>query len=212
MNIIKELISEYGKRRALIKKRLGEFKQLHKSKDEDIFQELCFCILTPQSKATVCDKAIRDLKNSGLLLKGSKRAVRNKLRGVRFPNNKAAYLVCARKSFQDGKKIDMKNRIDTNDTFSTREWLVQNVKGLGYKEASHFLRNIGLGKDMAILDTHILKNLKRYGVINDIPKTLTKKAYIDIENRMMAFSEKAKIPMDEMDLLFWSKETGFIFK
>jgi len=212
LKIIKELISEYGKRKSLIKKRLDEFKRLHKAKDEDIFQELCFCILTPQSKATVCDKAIRSLKSSGLLLKGSMRAVRNKLRGVRFPNNKAAYLIRARKSFQNGRKIDVKNRIDTNDTFSTREWLVENIKGLGYKEASHFLRNIGLGKGMAILDTHILKNLKRYGVINDIPKTLTKKAYIDIENRMTAFSEKAGIPMDEMDLLFWSKETGFIFK
>jgi len=38
------------------------------------------------------------------------------------------------------------------------EWLVKNLTGLGYKEAGHFLRNIGSGK-IAILDRHILRNL-----------------------------------------------------
>ncbi len=207
-----ELISEYKRKKSSIKKRLNEFKGLHNAKDEDVFQELCFCILTPQSKATVCDKAIRTLRSAGLLLKGSHSKVRSKLRGVRFPNNKAAYLICARRTLQNGKKIDLKNRIDANDTFSTREWLVKNIKGIGYKEASHFLRNVGLGKGMAILDTHILKNLKRYGVIKDLPRTLTKNDYMDTEKKMKAFSGKTGIPMEEMDLLFWSKETGFIFK
>jgi len=80
------------------------------------------------------------------------------------------------------------------------------------KEASHFLRNIGLGKDLAILDRHILKNLKEYGVINEIPKSITKKVYIAIEDKMREFSKRINIPMDELDLLFWSKETGIIFK
>jgi len=80
------------------------------------------------------------------------------------------------------------------------------------KEATHFLRNIGLGKDLAILDRHILKNLNYYGVINELPKTLTKKKYLEIEDKMKKFSEEIKIPIDELDLLFWSEETGKIFK
>ncbi|MEM3584736.1 MAG: hypothetical protein QW193_05630, partial [Nitrososphaerales archaeon] len=80
------------------------------------------------------------------------------------------------------------------------------------KEASHFLRNIGLGKDFAILDRHILKNLKEFNVIKDIPKSISKKVYLDIENKMREFSKQINIPMDELDLLFWSKETSFIFK
>ena len=89
---------------------------------------------------------------------------------------------------------------------------MKNVNGLGYKETSHFLRNIGLGKNFAILDRHILKNLKRYGVIKSIPKTLTRKKYLEIERKMKKFSEKIKIPLAELDLLFWSEETGEIFK
>ena len=109
--------------------------------------------------------------------------------------------------------MDIKRRIDSRDVFRTREWLVENIKGLGYKEASHFLRNIGLGKDLAILDRHILKNLKRYGVIDKMPASLgTKKVYLDIERRMLEFSKKINVPPDELDLLFWARQTGFVFK
>lgn len=209
---MKSLILEYNRKKHKIKNRLREFSNLHKAKDEDIFSELCFCILTPQSKAIRCDKAIKELKTCGLLLKGNKKSVISRLKGVRFPNNKAGYIIAARKFFKNGGGLDIKNRLDFKNPFNAREWLVTNIKGLGYKEASHFLRNIGLGKDMAILDTHILKNLKRYEVINKIPPSLTKKTYLKIESRMKKFSKKVNIPFLDLDLLFWSNQTGFIFK
>lgn len=84
--------------------------------------------------------------------------------------------------------------------------------GLGMKEASHFMRNIGLFEDIAILDRHILKNLIEYDVISEIPKTLTVKIYLEIEQKMKEFAEKIKIPFTELDLLFWSEETGHVFK
>ncbi len=160
---IEKLISEYRKRKSAIKKRLKEFSSLHKGKDKEIFSELCFCILTPQAKAVSCDRAVRQLENSDLLLKGCVREVRSCLKGmVRFHNKKAEYLVGARRLFKKGKTLDIKSRLDPRNNFKMREWLVSNIKGLGYKEASHFLRNIGLGKNLAILDVHILKNLKKW--------------------------------------------------
>jgi N-glycosylase/DNA lyase len=93
-----------------------------------------------------------------------------------------------------------------------REWLVKNVKGLGYKEATHFLRNVGRSNGLAILDRHILRNLKRYGAIRAIPKTLSKKEYFRIERRFREFADAVGIPIDELDLLFWSMETGEIRK
>jgi N-glycosylase/DNA lyase len=91
---------------------------------------------------------------------------------------------------------------------------VKNIKGIGLKEASHFIRNIGFDYEnqLAILDRHILKNLKEFGVINEIPKTLTSKKYLEIENRMKKFAERIDISLYELDLLLWSKETGIIFK
>ena len=209
----KKLIAEYKKRSPEIKNRLAEFKHLRNGRDEDIFSELCFCILTPQAKATSCDAAIKQLREKGLLLKGGVRAVRSALKGkVRFHNKKGEYLVAARRFFEKGDRLGIKNKLKVADAFNVREWIVSKIKGLGYKEASHFLRNIGLGQDIAILDRHILKNLKKYGIIKSLPSSLTRKNYLVIEDKMRQFAKRTNIPLEEMDLLFWSLETGFVFK
>jgi N-glycosylase/DNA lyase len=67
-------------------------------------------------------------------------------------------------------------------------------------------------RDLAILDRHILKNLVRFGVIRRIPVSLTPKRYKAIEKRFLAFARDIEISMDELDLLFWSMETGEILK
>lgn len=209
---LNELLSNYRKKRYQIKKKLKEFGDLYKSNDECIFKELCFCILTPQSKAIYCDEAVKELVRSGLLLKGEKSDIKTNLRRVRFPNNKASYLIAARKAFKNSGRFDIKSKIDEGNIFKTREWFVKNIKGLGYKEASHFLRNIGFGNDIAILDRHILRSLKRYGIIKKIPSLINRKIYLNVENKMRGFSLKIGIPLQELDLLFWSEQTGFIFK
>lgn len=209
---MKQLVKDYIERRREIRSRLKDFSGIHKKSDKDIFRELCFCILTPQSKALLCDEAIKRLDRGDLLFGGSEREIRACLKGVRFPNNKARYLILARGFFKNGKPLSIKSKIKCKDIFKTREWLVRNIKGLGYKEASHFLRNIGLGKDLAILDRHILKNLKIHGIIKKIPDSLSGKEYIDIERKMRKFFQRMNIPIEEIDLLFWSKETGMIFK
>ncbi len=209
---MEELKNNYKIRKKEIRSRLDEFKKLGKSNDKKIFAELCFCICTPQSKAKVCDAAIRKLVNSGVLYAGNKEKIRKYLHGVRFPNNKSSYIVEARKIFSHNQKLKIKKWIDKENIPATRDWLVKNVKGIGYKEASHFLRNIGYGKNLAILDVHILKNLKKFNVIPEIPKSFSKKKYFEIEERMRKFSEEIGIPMDELDLLLWSMETGEVFK
>lgn len=209
---MEDLMLEYQKRRSAIKKRLKEFAEMYHMTNSDIFAELAFCIFTPQSKAFSCDTAVKNLKSKGLLFDAAAQKISRNISGVRFHNNKAVYLVEARNILTNSRGIDIKSRIDKKDIFSTREWFVKNIKGIGYKEASHFLRNIGLGSDMAILDVHILRNLVKYKVIKELPKTISRKVYIDIESKMRRFSKKIDIPMDELDLLFWAKQTGYIFK
>ena len=84
--------------------------------------------------------------------------------------------------------------------------------GVGLKEANHVLRNLGFGENIAILDRHILRNLKALNVINEIPKTITEKKYYEIEEKMKEYSKFSKIKMDELDLVLWYKEAGEIFK
>ncbi len=197
-----------------IEDRLREFQfKWHSGSDEDIFTELVFCLLTPQSKAKSCWLAVQNLINSDLIFQGSASKISKELNIVRFRNNKARYIVEAREFFTNNGKISIKSiLIQQKNVSSKREWLVKNVKGIGYKEASHFLRNVGFGNQIAILDRHILKNLEVYGVIGNIPKTLSKKKYFEIEKKMTDFSKEIEIPMAHLDLLFWYKETGEIFK
>ncbi|RLF94955.1 DNA lyase [Thermococci archaeon] len=191
-----------------IRSRLNEFDRLReKGNNGEIFAELIFCILTPQSKAQSCWKTVETLLNKNLLLKGNEDQISKMLKRVRFRNRKAEYIVEARKHYPIRSKI---KKFD--DIYSAREWLVKNVRGMGYKEASHFLRNIGFGEELAILDRHILKNLKSLGVIEEIPRFLTKKKYFEIEKKMKKFSEKVEIPMSHLDLVLWYKETGKVFK
>ena len=203
---VRNLLSAYRAKRNEIKKRLAEFRQMQKKGQGRIFAELCFCLCTPQSKAINCDKAIRRLKNAGLLFKGRDTDIAACLKGlVRFHNNKAGYIVRAREALKD--KIDFSHSPKT-----LRGWLVKNVKGLGLKEASHFLRNIGLGNGLAIIDRHVLANLKKYGAIKSVPPHISDKKYMEIEETMRRFSKKTGIPLAELDLLFWSNQTGHIFK
>jgi len=212
MKDLKELSDKYHAKKDDIKKRLNDFQKVLDLPDEKIFSELAFCIFTPQSKAKLCWSAVETLQTKGLLLNGSQEELLKFLTGIRFPFNKAKYLVEARNYFSYNGEMKIKEKILDKDVKELRKFLVENVKGFGMKEASHFMRNVGLGKDLAILDRHILKNMKEFGIIDEIPKTLTQKKYLETESKLKEFSEKIQIPMDELDLLFWSEETGEIFK
>ncbi|MFA5069486.1 MAG: N-glycosylase/DNA lyase [Candidatus Omnitrophota bacterium] len=209
---IQDLLDEYKLKRTGIVKRLKSFKRPLPLTPKQIFEELAFCIFTPGSKALNGARAVKKLKTEGLLFRGARVEIAASIKGiVRFHNNKALYLTAARDFFLKSPGGRFQNILNA-ESDKARERLVSNIKGIGYKEASHFLRNIGLGRNLAILDTHILKNLKRFNVIKEIPPSINKKTYLYLEDRMRQFSKTVRIPLDELDLLLWSRETGFIFK
>jgi len=208
---VNELKDLYLPVKGAIETRLREFKEVwDKGGDDDLFRELAFCILTPQSRARTCWAAIERMVNKSMLACCGPDEIREELIGVRFSYRKADYICEARELFSSRSIRDVVSSFSSPE--KAREWLADNVKGLGYKEASHYLRNIGLGESLAILDRHIMKNLKLMGVIDEIPATITKKNYLEIERKMRTFSEKIGVPMDHLDLLLWYKEAGEIFK
>ena len=181
--------------------------------DEDLFIELSFCILTPQSKALEAWKAICKMKDSGDLFRGKSEEISIELNRVRFKNNKARYLVSARDMFSGPNGFIVRDILNSaGDIFEKRKWLVENVKGIGYKEASHFLRNIGFVEDIAILDRHILRNMERLGLIPEIPKSITPGIYFKLESKFKEFAGEINIPIQDLDFIFWYRETGTIFK
>lgn len=214
MNELNTIDEMYESIKEKIEERIKAFQNIWiSSTEKELFIELVFCILTPQSKARSAWSCVEKLLETNLLFIGSSQEIEPYVNKVRFSKRKALFIVMARNDFIDNKKYDLREILKSfPDIKDKREWLVKHVKGIGYKEASHFLRNIGFGKDLTILDRHILKNLVKYQVIKEVPKTLTKKAYHKIEEKMIEFALKNNIPLDHLDFIWWYAEAKDIFK
>ena len=208
-----EILGIYGKIKKDISKAILGYKNAWKGTEKEVFAEMAFCILTPQSKAKNAWQAITTLVENNLLYEGSAEEIVEYLNIVRFKNNKSRYLVEFRDLMTKDEKLQPKKILESKgNTFEKRKWILKNVKGMGLKEANHVLRNLGFGEEIAILDRHILRNLQRLNVIEEIPKTLTEKKYYEIEKAMKKYSEYSGIKMDELDLVLRYKEAGEVFK
>jgi len=212
-NYEQEILTLYKSIKPEIVKRISDFRNIWRDSDNNaLFTELSFCLFTPQSSARQCWKAVNILIEKDLLFNGGWEDISREINIVRFRNNKAKYLVEAREKFccsTDG----LRECLDLNsDQFEKRAWLVKNVKGMGFKEASHFMRNIGIGDKLAILDRHILKNMKLLGVIDEIPESITEKVYLSLEKKLTDYSKRFRIPMEHLDFVLWYKEAGEVFK
>ena len=191
-----------------IEKRWKEFKRMRNADESEWFSELCFCILTANTSAEMGIRVQNALGYEGFAHTPPEELPRKlKEAGSRFYNTRAKYIIGARKF--DGmlkKKIQ-----EYEDPRDAREWLVKNIKGLGYKEASHFLRNVGVGNNLAIVDLHILRMLNKHGIVN-VKKPITKKKYVEIEKVLNQLAEKSKMPMGKLDLYLWYLSSGKVLK
>src|SRR3989344_4511993 len=188
--------------------RMKEFEELGKKSSNEIFKELCFCLMTANFSAEGGIKIQNAIGDGFFSL--SREELAKKLAELRhrFPNARAGFIFEARKH---------KNSIkETLNSFKTdeekRKFLAENIKGLGMKESSHFLRNIG-HKNLAIIDFHIVDLLARNNLIQKPKnKSLTEKKYIEIENVLKKIAEKTSTNLGELDLYLWYEETGKILK
>ncbi|MEK6873470.1 MAG: N-glycosylase/DNA lyase [Nanoarchaeota archaeon] len=197
----------------VVEKRLSEFKAFENKGSEEWFSELCFCLLTANSRASSAIRIQDQIGAKGFIHSPQENIVHViKLNKHRFPNNKGKFIVEARK-FVNIKAI-IKKLISENagegEKFA-REFLVENVKGLGYKESSHFLRNIGY-TNLAILDRHILNLMVENNYIDEKPKTLNKKIYLEIEQRFNEIAKELDMSSAELDLYMWYMKTGVVLK
>ncbi|MBD3304485.1 N-glycosylase/DNA lyase [Candidatus Woesearchaeota archaeon] len=191
--------------KSIVKKRLKEFESFKNKPSKEWFSELCFCILTANSKAVTalqiqkelgakgfCSYYFRDIRNS---IKKNKH---------RFHNNKAKYITEAR------CHVDIKQKLKSMKDTEAREWLIKNIKGVGYKEASHFLRNVGC-KNLAILDRHIINLMHENRILKQKPN-LTKKNYLKIEEKFKNLAVRLSMSPAELDLYMWYLKTGNVLK
>jgi N-glycosylase/DNA lyase len=212
--LIEELRRDYREKKPMIVKRLAEFRAVYEKGDRAIFEELCYCIMTAGSSAKMGTRAVAALKD--ILRSGSEKELQQRAQAhhLRFSRLRPSYIYQTREYLDDACGLKLKQLIGSFDCrHARRDFFARNrrVRGLGYKEASHFLRNIGFS-GYAILDKHILNSLREMGVISTRMRSTTRTGYLAIEMKLESFSKEIGIDMDHLDLLLWSRKTGEILK
>jgi N-glycosylase/DNA lyase len=174
--------------------------------EADIFSEASFCILTANSSASL---GIKIQKETGI--EGFKKLNEEdlfsviKTKGHRFAKQRAERIVMLR-----NKEHILEKVVKMNSGKEARELLVKEIYGYGYKEASHFLRNVGFD-DIAIIDRHISKFLFEKGIVKK-RKTITKKVYLECEKALDNISKELGITQSELDLYIFYIKTGKVLK
>jgi N-glycosylase/DNA lyase len=213
---IENIRATHAARGPLVRRRLAEFREVWQTgTDERLWEELVYCIFTAGASARMGLRAVEAVRP--LLFAGSHEEMTQALveqRAHRYPAARPGYIVVTREYLREDCALRLRERLSSfNDSLARRDWLAREkrIKGLGYKEASHFLRNIGL-TGYGILDKHILRSLTELGVTDSPQPPTTRARYLDIEERLRRFARDIRIDFDELDLVLWSMKTGEILK
>lgn len=192
-----------------VRLRIRQFRSFPRKPSEEWFSELCFCLLTANARGRNAFRIQQELGTEGFC-SGSEEEIRSCIirNRHRFHNTKARYILLAR-AHRNIKQV-IQPIIREQGSNAAREWLVGNIKGLGYKEASHFLRNVGT-MDLAIVDRHILRLLVDHRLIRK-PKNLNRVAYLQIEGVLSRLAAKLDLSIGELDLYLWSMKAGEVLK
>jgi len=195
--------------RAMVEERITEFLGVHGMDTWKWFEELAYCLLTAYSSARMGQLCVDALCYGDGLLHGDLHQVVETLKkkGHRFAERRGEYIVKARELAPK-----LKDTIQGfPDSRKAREWLASNVKGIGWKESSHFLRNVGY-LNVAIIDRHIISNMVDHGLIEERPKSITKRRYLEYERLLAEVAGRVEMPLGEMDLYLWYRKTGKVLK
>jgi N-glycosylase/DNA lyase len=213
---IEKVRAVHKARRQEIRNRIAEFREVWRSgSDFRLWEELVFCIFTAGASARMGLRSIEAVRP--LLIDGSAEDMTRALQAAgahRFPNARPGYVVVTRNYLR--QHCDMKLReslLSFSNPIERRDWLAneRGIKGLGYKEASHFLRNVGL-RGYAILDKHVLRCLTDLEVIDSPRPPTTRLRYLAMEETLRHFARDMRIDFDELDLVLWSMKTGEVLK
>ena len=209
-----KIVSTHRERRAEIRQRLNEFEAVWKDADDArLWEEMVFCFFTGGCSAKMGLRSVDAVRP--LLDSGSQPELAEALSGVhRYPNARARYVYMSRSFLREHCNLELRKKLEGFECgLERRDWLVKEkrIKGLGYKEASHFLRNVGF-KGYAILDKHVLRCLAELKIIDEPKPPNTRSRYLTVEDKLRDLSERTKIDFDEMDLVLWSIKTGQILK
>lgn len=193
--------------------------------EPELTYELVSCILGSQVRYEIALAAAEKIRDAGLLEKPIERylapvyekAIYNILRQplhsrglgptgrrYRFARMRANHIsrtVWA--IYSDGGSL--KGRLDGyTSAKEARRSIVEIGVGIGPKQASLFLRNIGFTQELAIIDTHLLRFMSLFGLLEKATKPISSlQRYETHENDLLNYSKSTGYPLGCLDQAIW---------
>lgn len=130
----------------------------------EIFKQAVYCFLTPATKSDSADKTYQYLFENNIFYHATLEQLAQILREkpyIRFHNQKAKRLL----QWQKEGMYHVQQILNIPSALEKREYIVQNINGMNYKEATHFLRNTGMSEDLVILDRHIIYFMQKVNLL-----------------------------------------------
>lgn len=121
----------------------------------------------------------------------------------RFPNSKARQVAKTWCRFRDCSKPIARWVYAPRPEEELRTALVRLVTGMGYKQASMFLRDIGVAQNLAIIDRHVLDYMKALSLVGSVPNVLSVAFYRKCENALADYTAFLGYPMALVDRAIW---------
>lgn len=187
--------------------------------EAELWTELSCCVLSSQVPYSLAQAASARLHTSEIFLDLGQSAdqletaiirllteslpVGGEQRRYRFPNSRARQLAVTWDAVRrnGGGLIDLLQGFA--DHRAGRAWFVQNAPGLGPKQSSMFLRNIGVTYELAVLDRHVMNYMAVVGLSEAGPAARTMSDYVREEQVLTAHAQGFGLPVGVLDWAVW---------
>lgn len=195
--------------------------------ENKLLHELVLCILSSQEKYEVALAIMKVFKKNNILripldnieFKKNKNQIRHTLnnpvnflfnnkdyfRRLRFFHKKGNYIIDTLENIYLNNLTINKILKQNNCSFETRKNIIKYSHGLGPKQASMFLRNIGFYSEFAVLDKHVIDYMRIMGLTcikENSFSSLT--SYEKIENIFIKYAESINVNLLHLDLAIWT--------
>ena len=181
--------------------------------EDNLWRELVYCILGSRVRFETVYAAVDRMYDFNLLSSPRSDSEFNELEqntvealstGYPYFRVRANHIRRAAEHIYKSKGSIKNFLSNINDVRSARRLLATEVVGLGPKQASLYLRNIGFTKSIAVLDTHILTYLSWVGFVESPLKSVSSVGkYESLEESFINYAYSLGCSPDRFDLAVW---------
>jgi len=195
--------------------------------ENKLLSELVLCILSSQEKYEVALAMMKSLRKENILRipknKSEFREIKSEIettlknpvcfksnekeysRRLRFFVKKAEYIIDTLENIYLNN-LTIKGILKQKDCIQeTRMNIISYSCGLGPKQASMFLRNIGYHSEFAVLDKHVIDYMRIMGLTCVSDNNFSNiSAYQKIETKLKSYADAYNVNLLHLDLAIWT--------